>query len=141
MTRKVCFNDAQGFKMILVADSADIDEVISAQVPDGAEIYQTSDDVDMSDPFYMARKATETELTFDLVKAKAIGHVKRREKRDKLFGPYDEIIAKQIPGNDAAAAEIARSQIRSDDTVIQSTIDSAPDIESIRAVLGAYGAI
>jgi hypothetical protein len=51
-------------------------------------------------------------ITINLDKAKAIGHDKRRAARAEEFKPYDEVIMKQIPGADNAAAEEARQQIR-----------------------------
>jgi len=75
-------------------------------------------------------------ITINLDKAKAIGHDKRRAMRAEEFKPYDDIIAKQIPGADAAAAEVARSDIRLKYALIQDVIDAAKDPAEIKAALG-----
>ena len=51
-------------------------------------------------------------IVVNLTKAKTIAHEKRRYKREQEFKPHDDIIAKQIPGADATAAETARAEIR-----------------------------
>lgn len=55
--------------------------------------------------------------------AKEIAHDKRRAKRELAFAPHDEIIAKQIPGQDAAKAEKARKGLRTEDAILQTAID------------------
>ena len=74
-------------------------------------------------------------ITININKAKTIAHDKRKEARAEEFKPYDEIIMKQIPGSDAAAAEAARSVIREKYSVMQASIDSATSVEDIKAVL------
>ena len=75
-------------------------------------------------------------ITINLDKAKVIGHDKRRALRAEEFKPYDEVIMKQIPGNDAAEAEAKRQEIRDKYAAIQSDIDAAQSPEEIKAVLG-----
>ena len=75
-------------------------------------------------------------ITINMNKAKAIAHDIRREKRAEEFKPYDEIIAKQIPGKDAAEAEAARQAIREKYTAIQAAIDEASTPEDIKAAVG-----
>ena len=72
----------------------------------------------------------------DLDQCKAIGHDKRRAARTEAFAPFDEIIAKQIPGADAAEAEAARQGIRSNYANVQLAIDAAADPDEIKAALG-----
>ena len=55
--------------------------------------------------------------------AKLIAHDKRRAKRELSFAPHDTIIAKQIPGQNAAQAEVARKGIRTDDAILQTAIE------------------
>jgi hypothetical protein len=76
-------------------------------------------------------------ITINLDKAKAIGHDKRRAARAEEFKPYDDIIAKQIPGADAAAAEVARSDIRLKYALLQDVIDQATTPEQIKEALEA----
>ena len=80
-----------------------------------------------------------TEVVEDVTKAKEIAHEKRRAKRDELFAPHDEIIMKQIPGKDANAVEQARADIRSNDALVQDTINLASDMQTIRDALVGYG--
>ena len=72
-------------------------------------------------------------LVIDLTKAKAIGHDMRRAARSEEFKPYDEAIAKQIPGTDGA--EIARQAIRDKYAAIQISIDAATTTDEIKAAL------
>jgi hypothetical protein len=75
-------------------------------------------------------------IIINLDKAKAIGNDIRRTKRAKEFQPYDEVIAKQIPGADAVAAEEARKEIRFKYELIQEAIDLATTPDEIKAALG-----
>jgi hypothetical protein len=73
-------------------------------------------------------------IVIDINKAKAIGHDMRRAARTKEFAPYDEAIAKQIPGTDGA--EIARQAIREKYAAIQTSIDAAATTDEIKTALG-----
>lgn len=74
-------------------------------------------------------------ITINVDKARNIAHEKRREKRAEEFKPYDEVIMKQIPGNDAAEAEQKRAEIRGKYAKIQSDIDTAPGIDELKFVM------
>ncbi len=74
-------------------------------------------------------------LVIDLTKAKNIGHDMRRAARAEEFKPYDEAIAKQIPGQ-VDGAEAARQAIRDKYAVIQTNIDAAATPDEIKAALG-----
>jgi hypothetical protein len=73
-------------------------------------------------------------IVIDINKAKAIGHDMRRAARAEEFKPYDEAIAKQIPGTDGA--EIARQAIREKYAAIQTSIDAAATTDEIKTALG-----
>ena len=73
-------------------------------------------------------------LVIDIDKAKAIGHDMRRAARAEEFKPYDEAIAKQIPGTDGA--EIARQAIRDKYAAVQADIEAAETPDEIKAALG-----
>ena len=64
-------------------------------------------------------------ITTNLTKAKTIAHEMRRASREEEFKPHDDIIAKQIPGADADAAETARATIRTKYETVQTDIDAA----------------
>jgi hypothetical protein len=74
-------------------------------------------------------------IVIDVTKAKAIGHDMRRAARAEEFKPYDEAIAKQIPGA-ADGAEAARQAIRDKYAAIQTSIDAAATPGEIKAALG-----
>lgn len=74
-------------------------------------------------------------IGINLNKAKDIAHEKRRAARAEEFKPYDEVIMKQIPGNDAQEAEAARQAIRSKYDALQSQIDSAQSADELKSLL------
>ena len=74
-------------------------------------------------------------ITVNLDKAKTVGHNLRRAARAEEFKPYDEAIAKQIPGV-ADGAEEARQAIRDKYAAIQTSIDAAATPDEIKAALG-----
>lgn len=74
-------------------------------------------------------------ITVNINKAKEIGHSIRREKRSEEFKPFDDAIAKQIPGQ-VEGAEQARQAIREKYAAIQSQVDSATTAEEIKQALG-----
>lgn len=74
-------------------------------------------------------------ITINIDKAKAIGHDMRRAARAEEFKPFDDAIAKQIPGA-AEGAEAERQAIREKYAVIQTNIDAAQTPDEIKAALG-----
>ena len=74
-------------------------------------------------------------LVINMTKAKAIGHDMRRAARTEEFKPYDEAIAKQIPGTEGA--EAARQAIRDKYAAMQTSIDAATTPEEIKQALGS----
>ena len=75
-------------------------------------------------------------ITVNIDKAKQIGHDIRRAKRAEEFAPYDEVIAKRIPGTAEAEAEAARQAIRDKYAEVQTQIDAATTPDEIKAALG-----
>lgn len=74
-------------------------------------------------------------IQINMDKAKSITHVIRREARAKEFQPYDEIIAKRIPGNDLDNAEAQREAIREKYAEIQAQINSCTDADSLKTIV------
>ena len=74
-------------------------------------------------------------ITINVNKAKTIAHDVRRAARAVEFKPYDEVIMKQIPGNDATAAEAARQVIRDKYAAMQTAIDTASTVDQIKAAM------
>lgn len=75
-------------------------------------------------------------IVIDLLKAKSIGHDMRRAARAEEFKPYDDAVAKQIPGQ-MEGAEAARQAIREKYAAVQAQIDAATTPDEIKAALGA----
>ena len=73
-------------------------------------------------------------ITINIDKAKAVAHDKRREARAIEFQPYDEAIAKQIPGQ-MEGAEAARAAIRTKYATMQTAIDAATTPDEIKAAM------
>lgn len=76
-------------------------------------------------------------IRINLDKAKAVAHNIRRAARADEFAPHDKVIAAQIPGADAAAAEAARADIRLKYAVMQTAIEAAASVDDIKAALEA----
>lgn len=73
-------------------------------------------------------------ITINVTKAKVIAHNIRRQARAEEFKPYDEAIAKQIPGQ-ADSAEAARATIRAKYAAMQTEIDAATTFDQIKAAI------
>ena len=80
-------------------------------------------------------------ITINVDKAKAVAHQARRIARSVEFKPFDEIIAKQIPGNDAVEAEAQRQGIRDRHADIQAQIDTASDVATLKPIVEAMDSI
>lgn len=74
-------------------------------------------------------------IVVNIDKAKAVSHDLRRVAREKEFKPYDEIIAKQIPGKSSTEAESARQEIRDKYAKLQSDIDAATTPDELAALV------
>jgi hypothetical protein len=136
MTRIIYANNDGGISVIIPTGELSIEEVAAKDVPEGVSYEIVEDDVIPSDrTFRAAWVANGAAVDIDLPKAKEIGHDKRRTKRAEAFAPHDEVIAKQIPGADAAAAEAARQAIRDKYADIQDAIDAADTPEEIKVAL------
>lgn len=73
-------------------------------------------------------------ITININKAKAIAHDVRRSARAEEFKPFDDAIAKQIPGQmDGAEAE--RQKIRDKYAQMQTAIDAAATVDQIKAAM------
>jgi hypothetical protein len=74
-------------------------------------------------------------IVVNIDKAKLIAHEIRRAKRSEEFAPLDEVIMKQLPGNDLAEAEQSRQDIRNKYDVIQLQIEYATSPEELKVIL------
>jgi len=73
-------------------------------------------------------------IVINIDKAKNVAHNLRRAARAVEFEPYDNAIAKQIPGQ-AEGAEVARASIRTKYATMQTQIDAASTVDEIKAAL------
>jgi hypothetical protein len=113
-----------------------IEELAQRVVPAGVSYQIVDDDTIPSDrTFRDAWVNNGSTVSEDLEKSKQIGHQYRRDKRAKEFAPHDEVIAKQVPGADADAAEAARADIRAKYATMQTEIDAATTTAEIKTAL------
>ena len=132
-SRIIYQNESGGVAVIAPTGSV---ELALKDVPEGVpyEIVSAAD-IPSDRTFRGAWVANGAASEVDLDAAKAIGHDRRRQQRAEEFKPFDEVIAKQIPGIDAVAAEAARQNIREKYATIQAEIDAAEDPDQIKAAL------
>ena len=134
MKRIIYQSESGGVAVIIPTESV---ELALKDVPEGVAYEIVEDDAIPADRFFRnAWVANGAAVDVDLDKAKDIGHNIRRIKRAEEFAPHDEVIAKQIPGVDAAEAEEARQAIRDKYSNIQDAIDTAKTPDKIKAALG-----
>jgi hypothetical protein len=73
-------------------------------------------------------------IKIDMIKAKAIAHEARRAARAAEFEPFDNAIAKQIPGQiDGAEAE--RQKIREKYAALQAQMNAAQTPDELKALM------
>jgi hypothetical protein len=133
MNRIIYQTPEGGVAVIIPAESV---ETALKDVPDSVDYEIVSEDAIPSDRFFRnAWTLGDCCVEHDLDKCKAIGHDIRRQKRSEEFQPFDEIIAKQIPGKDATQAEAKRQEIRVKYDAIQEAIDDASTPDEIKAAL------
>ena len=135
MKRIIYQNSEGGVSVIIPTESVDL---ALKDVPEGVAYEIVEDDAIPADRFFRnAWVANGAVVDVDLGQCRVIGHQMRRAQRNAEFAPFDEIIAKQIPGADATAAEEARQAIREKYALIQDAIDIAEDPDTIKLALEA----
>lgn len=113
----------------------DMDALVRRHVPKGA-LHRVLEHTDLppaalAGAWYFGRKS---QLTVDLARARDIAHQLRRWERDAAFRPWDDIVARQIPGR-TGEAELARERIRQRDAELQREIDAATSAQQLMALL------
>lgn len=132
-------NESGGVSIIIPAPGYTILEAQKA-VPEGISCeIKNKEDIPSDRTFRNAWEKSGSEILHNMNKVKNIAHEKRRNKREQLFAPYDDIIMKQIPGKNLTEAENARVSIRNQDASVQSQIDAASTPEQVKIVLQSYG--
>ena len=134
--RIIYTNNEGGIAVIIPTGELSIEEVAAKDVPEGTPYEIVEDSAIPSDRFFRnAWVMGDCCIDHDLDKCKEIGHTIRRTKRAEEFAPYDEVIAKQIPGASATEAEASRQLIRDKYVEIQDNIDAASTPEQIKSSL------
>jgi hypothetical protein len=134
MKRIIYQSESGGVSVIIPTESV---ELALKDVPEGVAYEIVEDDAIPADRFFRnAWVANGAAVEVDLDQAKSIGHDIRRQQRAEEFKPFDDIIAKQIPGADATEAEASRAQIRLKYALIQDVINAASDPDEIKTALG-----
>ena len=129
-------NESGGVSVIIPTGELSIEEVAKKDVPAGVSYEIVSvDDIPNDRTFRNAWKLGDCCVEHDIDKCKELAHDKRRAKRAEEFAPHDEVIAKQIPGVDAAEAEAARQEIRDKYAAVQDAIDAASTVDELLEVL------
>jgi hypothetical protein len=132
-TNRIIYPTPEGVAVIIPAESV---ELALKDVPEGMPYEIVTTDEVPSDRFFRnAWVMGDCCIEHDLERCKAIGHERRRAARAQEFQPHDEVIAKQIPGADAQAAEAARQAIRGKYAEMQDAIDAAITPDEIKAAL------
>jgi hypothetical protein len=133
MNKIIYQNSEGGISVIIPTESV---ELALKDVPEGVPYEIVEDDAIPSDRFFRnAWVANGAAVEVDLDQAKSIGHDIRRTQRAEEFKPFDEIIAKQIPGVDAAEAEAARQAIRDKYAAVQDAVNAAKTPDAIKVAL------
>lgn len=114
-----------------------IEQIAQKDVPQGIEFkIIDSDTLPVEQCFRDAWTYGET-VGVNLANAKLITLSKMRIVRELEFKPYDEIVALQIPGEDAQAAEAERVLIRAKYDIIQRDIDSCANVSDLKLIYDA----
>ena len=138
MKRIIYQNESGGVSVIIPTGELSIEEVAAKDVPAGVPYEIVDADEIPSDRFFRgAWTMGDCCIEHDLEKCKEIGHQHRRQQRAEEFKPFDEVIAKQIPGVDAVEAEAKRQEIREKYALIQDVIDGAATPDEIKTALEA----
>ena len=129
-------NETGGVSVIVPTGELSIQEVAAKDVPPGvAYEIVTTDAIPSDRTFRGAWVMGDCCVEHDLDKCREIGHDMRRAQRAAEFAPLDELIAKQIPGTDAAEVEASRQVIRDKYAAVQVAIDAADTPHAIKEAL------
>jgi hypothetical protein len=132
--KRIIFQNAEGGVSVIIPTESV--ELALKDVPEGVAYEIVEDDAIPADRFFRnAWVANGAAVDVDLDQAKSIGHDIRRTQRAEEFKPYDEVIAKQIPGVDAAEAEAARQAIRDKYAAVQDAVNAAKTPDAIKVAL------
>ena len=141
MKQRIIYTNADGGVSVVVPAPGCTLEQMKAAVPEGLDYEIVSVDDVPSDRTFRGAWFHDTtdapqKVGVHLGKAKDICHTRRRMKRDSEMVPFDDAIAKKIPGKgNPQELENARQVIRDKHARIQTEIDSAVTENDLKAII------
>ena len=114
------------------------DQIVARRFTNSSEVYQVVDSsaLPTQSVLFDAWVYDETNgAVVDISRAKNVAHNIRRYYRTEEMQPYDDIIAKQIPGEDATDAEAQRVLIRTKYATKQTEIDACTTVEQVQTII------
>jgi hypothetical protein len=133
MNKIIYQNSEGGVSVIIPTESV---ELALKDVPAGTPYEIVEANEVPSDRFFRDAWALNGKrIEVDLLKAKAIAHEIRRQKREEEFKPLDDQIVKRIPGVDVDAVDAKRQRIRDKYAKVQVAIDAATTPDTIKEAL------
>lgn len=114
------------------------DQIVARHFENSSEVYQVVDSsvLPTQSMLFDAWVYDETNgAVVDISRAKNVAHNIRRYYRTEEMQPYDDIIAKQIPGEDADDAEAQRALIRTKYATKQTEIDACTTVEQLQTII------
>jgi hypothetical protein len=142
MNQRIIVKNTDGsIGIIIPTGEISIEDVVKKDVPKGltAEIVSVNK-IPADRTFRNGWKFDKVKkIGFDITKCKEITHDRRRVARGLEFAPHDDVIMRQIPGADNAAAETARAVIRGKYDDIQVAIDACSDEVGLKAIIDVEG--
>lgn len=134
-TKRIIWTNPDGTVSVLVPAPGVPEKVWRKDIPQNVEfVVADTENLPRDRMFRKAWKLEGTSCFECPVKAKEVAHEHRRAKRAGEFAPYDEIVARRIPGQEAQA-EAARQRIRDKYAQLQTQIDAAQGVEDLRQML------
>ena len=114
------------------------DQIVARRFANSSEVYQVVDSATLptQSVLFDAWVYDETNgAVVDISRAKNVAHNIRRYYRTEEMKSYDDIIAKQIPGEDATDAEAQRALIRTKYATKQTEIDACTTADQLQTII------
>lgn len=142
-TRKIIYTDNSGALWILTPAPQcplTVEEIAAKDVRDAADTYEIVNESEIPYDMWVLRDSFKRgeqgkKVGIEMGKARDIAHVIRRKTRDIEMAPYDDIIAKQVPGTDPVGAETARAALRNVYDNLQTQIDNSQNPNALMAII------
>ena len=128
-------NEIGGISVVIPADGVSVEKLIETVVPKGVEYDVVEDSAIPTDrTFRGAWEKNGNTIIHNLDKAKNIAHDKRRQARQDELAPLDVLVT--VPGKEVLT-EASRQAIREKYALLQVEIDSAKNVNELKALLPA----